>query len=195
MQTQAVLDVIAFVLPLAGIALTWWSFRWAEDGATPDSYGEASLGVGVTDAQLRMGERYRARSCARICFNAGALLLAADVPMGAAANHAHDRFDLSAAAAFVIIGFAAIYCASQLLRVWRNRRSDAFSIYFDKDMFFLYDSNPTERIYFRLNPMPIWSLPDSDWFGKRKLPSIDEVCATASKRRTSELVAPQSPGA
>ena len=181
MQSESLLNTIAFALPLSGIALGWWSFRWAEEGATPDSYGEAAFGFGRQYVKLHMGQRYRARCCARVCFNAGALLLAASVPMGAAANHARDHFNFSALSALFVVGLAAIYGASQAVDLWRNRRCDAFNIYFDKDMFFLYDRKLTERIYFRLNPMPVWSVADRNWFAKRKLPSIGEVYATASK--------------
>jgi len=183
---ESLLNVTAFVLPLAGIAIGWWSFPWAEEGATPDSYGDNGSGFRAEEAQLQMGQRYRARWCARICFNAGALLLAAAVPMGAAASHARDQFNLSALSALLIVGFAAIYGAAQVFQLWKNRRRDAFSIYFDKTMFFLYRQKETERIYFRLNLMPIWSVLDRDWFEKRKLPSIDEVYAKASKSPTAE---------
>ncbi len=178
----SLLNLIAFILPLAGIALGWWSFRWAEEGATPDTYGNDTwTNLQLEEAQLYMGQRYRARWCARICFNAGALLLAASVPMGTAANHERGQFNLSAIAAFLIIVFAVAYTASQVWKIWQHRREDAFSIYFDKDMFRLYDKEKTQKIYFRLNPMPIRTLIDRNWFEKRKLPSIDEVYATASK--------------
>lgn len=173
------LNVIAFVLPLAGIALSWWSFRWAEEGATPDTYGETWTNLQLEETQLQMGQRCRARWCARICFNDGALLLAASVPMGSAANH--GRLNLSAIAALLIITFAIVYALLQLWQIWERHRENAFDIYFDKDMSYLYDREKTRKIYFRLNPMPIWSLLDRNWFEKRKLPNIDEVYTTASK--------------
>ncbi len=175
------LGVMAFMLPLAGIALGWWSFRWTEEGAMPDTYADAtSSNLQLEEAQLRTGQRYRARWCSRTCFNTGALFLAASVPMGSAAN-AQNGLTLSAISALLIIAFTAIYVASQLWRISQHRREDAFSIYFHKDMFFLYHKETTRGIYFRLNPMRIWTLPDRHWFQKRKLPSIDEVYATASK--------------
>jgi hypothetical protein len=173
------LNAIAFILPLAGIALSWWSFRWAEAGATPDTYGDIWTTLQLEETQLQMGQRNRARCCARICFNAGALLLAASVPMGSAANN--GRFNLSAFAALLIVAFAAAYVALQVLQIWKNLREDAFGIYFNKDMCYLYDREKTREIYFRLNPMPIWTLLDRSWFEKLTLPNINEVFATASK--------------
>ncbi len=181
------LSLVAFLLPLAGIALSWWSFRWAEEGATPDTYGNGTwTNLQIEEAQLHMGERYRARWYSRVCFNAGALLLAASVPMGSAANNVRAQFSLSAISAFLIIAFAVAYAASQVWQVWQHLREDAFSIYFNKDMSFLYDREKTRQIYFRLNPMPIWALFDRNWFEKRKIPSINEVYATASKGKPPE---------
>ena len=190
MHSPSLLNVTAFILPLAGIGLSWWSFRWAEAGATPDTYDDGTwTNLQLDEAQLQMGQRYRARWCARVCFNAGALLFAASVPMGAAADHVRDQFNLSAFSALFIFAFAALYAASQVWQLWQHLREDAFSIYFDKDMFYLYDKEKTRQIYFRLNPMPIWTLLDRNWFEKRKSPSIDELCATASK--TAESSAPE----
>ncbi len=185
LHSESLLNALAFVLPLAGIALSWWSFRWTEEGATPDSCGIEYFGFQGSDVGLQVGQRYRARWCARTCFNAGALLLAASVPMGTAGSHALDRINLSALSGLLIIGVTAIYAILQLLAIWRSRRSDAFGLYFSKEMFSLYDRDKTARIYFRENRMHVWSIVDRRWFEKRKLPNIDEVYLTASKARVA----------
>lgn len=167
------LSATAFVLPLAGIALGWWSFRWSEEGVAPEICGDDTSTPSRSDElQLQRGQRFRARWCARICFNAGALLLAASVPLGSAAND--GRFNVSALAAFLIIAFAAVYAAWEVWKIWQNRRADAFNIYFSAMMTRLYDREKTKEIYFRLNPMPPWTLPDRNWFENRNRPDVRE---------------------
>lgn len=60
-------------------------------------------------------------------------------------------------------------------------------------MFYVYDKEKTRKIYFRLNPMPIWTLLDRNWFEKRTLPSIDEVRATASMASAVAVAADAAP--
>jgi hypothetical protein len=81
-----------------------------------------------------------------------------------------------------------IYACKGSVEIWTARRSDAFSIYFGKEMWPLYDKNITKQIYFSLNPMPIWSLPDREWFLKRTIPDIQDVYKKASKAAPSEFV-------
>jgi hypothetical protein len=181
LQSKELYDWLAALLPLAGIALSWWSFRFAEDGATPDTWTDFGSSIDIEQESLQKGMRYRARLCARALFAAGALLVAAAVPMGAATSHVQDRVNLSAITGFGIIAFSVGYIVLQAVKIWRARRSDAFQLYYTKDMFFLYDENKTASLYYALNPMPFWSLPDRNWFASRKRPNIDDVFAKAAK--------------
>jgi hypothetical protein len=187
LQSKELFDWLAALLPLAGIGLSWWSFRFAEQGATPDSLSDpGSAIIDVEQEILQKGMRYRARWCARVLFAAGALLLAAAVPMGAAAAHLGDRVNLSAITGFAIIAFAGGYIGIQAIKLWKSRRRDAFGIYYSKDMFFLYDEKKTAKLYYALNPMRFWSLFDRNWFASRKLPDIHDVFAKAAKTPTTE---------
>jgi hypothetical protein len=172
-----------------GIALSWWSFRFAEEGATPDTWTDFGSAIDIEQEGLQKGMRYRARLCARALFAGGALLLAAAVPMGAAASHVQDRVNLSAITGFAIIAFTVAYIVVQAAQIWKDRRRDAFGLYYTKDMFFLYDEKKTAELYYALNPMPFWSLPDRNWFASRKRPSIHEVFDKAAKK----AAAPQNP--
>jgi hypothetical protein len=178
-------DWLAIVLPLGGIALSWWSFRFGEEGATPD----ALVDYFTTDIEaetLGRGIRYRARLSARMLFTAGALLLAAAVPMGAAGNHATDRINMFAISGYLILVFTAIYMGVSTIQILHARRRDAFGMYFTKDMTYLYDMKTTEQIYFRLNPMPLWSLPNRNWFRTRKMPDIHEVFQKAGRAQAHD---------
>jgi len=188
LHSEMLLDALAFALPLAGIALGAWSFRFAEVGATPDSFPDSSGSFDAEDEMLR-GQRFRARESARATFICGALLLAAAVPMGSANAHVHDPINLSALAGYVLLALCGTYGISRILHVWHLRRDDAFNIYFSKDMFFLYDREKTRAIYMTLNPMPLWTLADSYWFSKRVLPSIDLVYRKASKMPVAQTPA------
>ncbi len=101
--------------------------------------------------------------------------------MGSAGNHAQDRFNVPAASAYAIVLIAAAYLIVETVRIWKARREDAFGIYFDAMMSFLYDSGATARLYFALNPMQLWTLPNRNWFVTRNIPRIDDVVAQATK--------------
>jgi hypothetical protein len=181
-----VFEWLAGTLPLCGIALSWWSFRFAEEGATPDAPMEYGRYIDIVEQDLKRGMRDRARRCARMLFGAGALLLAAAVPMGAASAPLQGDVNLPAIGGFTIIACAAIYIVFEVLNLWKSRRDDAFNLYYSKDMFYLYDRNKTAQVYFDLNPMPVWSLLDRNWFLSRKLPDIDEIAARATKTATAQ---------
>jgi hypothetical protein len=192
LHSEILLDALAFALPLGGIALSAWSFRFAEVGATPDEFPDSSGFLDAEDEMLR-GQRFRARESARATFTSGAVLLAAAVPMGSANAHVHDAINLSALAGCALLALCGTYGVSRIVRIWRLRRDDAFSIYFSKDMFFLNDREKTRALYMALNPMPLWTLPDRNWFSKRILPSIDVVYRKASKMPAEQTAIAPSP--
>jgi hypothetical protein len=110
--------------------------------------------------------------------------------MGAAAQHTRDPVNGFALASYALALLGFIYCVRQLFKIWRSRRANAFSWYYDNNsMPYLYDTDKTAEIFFRLNPMPIWTLPDRRWFEKLRKPDIDEVFRLASK-----LEEPAGPG-
>lgn len=183
MLQSSELTAIAAILPLVGLFLSWVSFRWAEVGASPENFQTPSNLFGFIDDQLRAGERRRARLCARVFFNAGALLVAAAAPMGNAASHVHDSVNLIAISAYAILLFTLFYAVLASVRVMRDRKHDAFSLYFTKDMHFLYNREETKKSYFELNPMPLWSVFDRKWFAKLKVPNIDDIVACASIKK------------
>ena len=181
-KSKDLYDALAFVLPLLGLGLSWWSFQFGEGGATPDSYPGAdfSFDLDGIDAMQR-GQRDRARYSSHVLFLGGALLLAAAVPIGAASVHVSDAFNFSALAGAIMIVMCAIYCGNGMLVIWRRRRDDAFALYWSKEMPALYRKDVVRTIYFELNPMPLWALPDRNWYTKRKLPDVSEVVRRASK--------------
>jgi len=181
LQSKELYDWLAGLLPLAGIALSWWSFGFAEEGATPDKWTDFGSSIDIEQEGLEKGMRYRARLCARALFATGALLLAAAVPIGAAASHVQDHINLSAVAGFVIIVFTGIYIVVEGAKIWQQRHGDAFNLYYSKDMFYMYDRDKTATLYYALNPMPFWSLFDRNWFASRRLPNINDVAAKAAK--------------
>jgi hypothetical protein len=185
MQSQELFDLLAGVLPLGGIALSWWSFRFAEEGATPDAWPSLGTGFDFEQESLEKGLRHRARWSARVLFAAGALLLAAGVPMGSAGMHVQNQVNFPAIGAFAIVTLAILYGAVEASKIWRARRKDAFWLYYNKDMFFLYDEKKTAEIYYALNPMPFWSLPNRNWFASVKVPDIDVVARRAPKTQAS----------
>jgi hypothetical protein len=179
---QTLVTGLGMAFPLLGVFLSWWSFKWAEEGATPDAYYDPSPVADIQQEILEHGIRDRARICARVTFNVGALLIAAGVPMGAATQHTRDAVNGFALSAYVLVLAALVYTARQIVLIWRSRRDNAFSWYYSNNtMPYLYDAEKTARIFFRLNPMPIWTLPDRKWFEKLRKPDIAEVFRLASK--------------
>jgi hypothetical protein len=168
----------AALLPVAAIAMSWWSFKWGEAGATPHALPGASP-EGREEVMLDRGERYRARLWSKACFNAGALLLVASVPFG----QANERAQYLALAGYAIVLFDIFYFVRQVCKIWQHWREDAFDIYFEPIMWQLYDRERTAAIYFRENPMPLWSLFDPDWAAKRKKPNIHEVAEKAPRTK------------
>jgi hypothetical protein len=147
-----ILNVLAFIVPLIGVVLSAWSFRWSERGATPDQpFGSYGSNLDPEKIMLLVGERFRARRWARVLFNSGALFLAAAVPLGNAGNHVTDSFNWLALSGTLILVAAAIYAAREIIGIWQNLRSDAFGLYYDKDMYRLYDQEKVRKLYFALN--------------------------------------------
>jgi hypothetical protein len=52
----------------------------------------------------------------------------------------------------------------------------------------LYEEDCTRRLYFKLNPMPIWTLLDRKWYEKRKQPDIQDVFHLCSKDASAPIV-------
>ena len=180
LQSNATLSVLSFILPLGGIALSCWSFSFAEAGATPDQFPGVNTYWDANE-QVAMGQRFRARLSARAAFICGALLLAAAVPMGVASGHVSDPLNLSAAAGYLIILAAILYGLNEARRIWLTRRADAFRIYYDAEMERMYHEKPVRHLFFKLNRMPIWSLLDRRWFIKQRNPPIEDVVRIAQK--------------
>lgn len=177
--------ILAALLPIGGIVMSWWSFRWGEAGATPDTWnGESPQG---REAQmLEKGDRYRARWWAKVCFNAGALLLVASVPIGQANGQARYS-EILALSGYAIVLFDFVYFGLQARKIWQYWRQEAFDIYFEPMMWRLYDRERTAAIYFRDNPMRIWSLFDREWAAKRKKPNIHEVYEQAAIAHSARI--------
>lgn len=182
MSDDILVTGLGMTFPLLGVALSWWSFRWAEDGATPDEYYDPSPNMDPAEDILEHGFRARARASARITFNMGALLIAAGVPMGAAAQHTRDPVNGFALTSYALVIFGVVYCARQIVALWRSRRANAFSWYYDNNMMpYLYDREKTAKLFFALNPMPLWALSDRKWSEKLRKPDIGEVFRLAAK--------------
>jgi hypothetical protein len=193
MRNELLVTGLGMVFPLLGVALSWWSFRWAEDGATPDAYYDPTPESSPENEILAHGIRERARMCARVTFALGALLIAAGVPMGAAAQHTRDSINGFALTAYALVLFGVAYCVRQIVAIWISRRASAFSWYYDNNaMPYQYDRDRTAKIFFALNPTPIWALPDRRWFDKLRKPNIDDVVRLASNP-PAEVIAGNHP--
>lgn len=118
--------------------------------------------------QMLLGQRYRARQSARMSFAAGALLLAAAVPMAQAPLHRSDDVNYYALCGYAIVAYCVVFGVHSVRALWLQRRQDAFSIFWSKEMWSLYDEDGTRRLFFIANPMPIWTLPDKYWFTKQE---------------------------
>jgi hypothetical protein len=189
MRNDVLVAGLGIAFPLVGVALSWWSFKWAEEGATPDSYYDPSPSTSIEKEILQHGIRDRARMCARITFNAGALLIAAGVPMGSASQHTHDAINGFAIASYILVLAGFVYCVRQIGELWRSRRANAFSWYYDNNaMPYYYDAEKTAKIFFALNPLPIWTLPDRQWFDKLRKPDIQDVARLAAKTPDESIV-------
>ena len=189
MHTEVFVTGLGMAFPLLGVVLSSWSFRWAEHGATPDSYYDPSPDTNLEKEILQHGIRERARMCARVTFNIGALLVAAGVPMGAASQHTRDVVNGFALTSYALVLLGSAYCLQQIVAIWRSRRENAFSWYYDNNaMPYYYDAKKTAKIFFALNPMPIWTLPDRRWFEKLRKPNIDDVFRLATKPPRASIV-------
>ncbi len=176
--------VVAVATPLVAIGLSWWSFLWAEDGATPDGYGGVPWEPTMFQAEeaRQPGMRARSRMNARTCFDCGALLLAAAVPAGMLVGGAYspNGWVWLLFATFVVLAASRAGCG--IVAVWRHRREDAFNFWFSGDMNRLYDRDKARRLFERENLMPIWSIFNRRWSETLQNPDINEVLRVAPKR-------------
>ena len=176
--SEFALTIAGMAFPLMGVVLSWWSYRWNEEGATPDRYSDPGFGDSDFKSEmLEFGQRRRSRTCAKTAFNAGAFLLAAAVPMGAAVNHASDAINVYALSSYGVLAIAVVYAALQLRSVWLDRREHAFELYFYSDnmMQYLYNAAATRKLFFSLNPMPFWTLYDRRWYDKLRKPNVAQL--------------------
>lgn len=122
MSCEGILPILAAALPLAGIALSWWSFKFAEVGSTPDRWPEQPSLMDLSAESLDRGARERARICARVTFNTGALCLASAVPLGNPGAHCTNGLTPLAFAGFAIVAISIGYAVYELYLIWQNRR-------------------------------------------------------------------------
>lgn len=64
-QNNSFVTAVGMAFPFLGIALSWWSFNWAEEGATPDSYCDPSPQTSVANEILKRGIRVQGRGVGR----------------------------------------------------------------------------------------------------------------------------------
>jgi hypothetical protein len=178
------LTLFGVALPLAGILLGWWSYGFAEIGATPDTVPGGVEYFDETQEMLK-GQRYRGRQSARMTFAAGALLLAAAVPMAQAPLHRSDAVNYYALCGYAVVAYCVVFGVYSVRALWLQCREDAFGIFWSKEMWNLYDEAGTRRLFFIANPMPIWTLPDRHWFTKQKRLTPDVL---PRKRRLGSVV-------
>lgn len=177
--------MVAIGTPLIAIALSWWSFIWAEKGSTPDGYGCSPWAA--TELRGEEGSHYgmraRSRMNARTCFDCGALLLAAAVPAGMLVNDMHASSLLFWLLYGIFVVLTVGRAAHGILTVWRSRKEDAFNFWFSGRMYHLYDPEKAKPLFEELNPMQIWSLLDHRWFEKIRNPDINDVARVATRSR------------
>lgn len=95
-------------------------------------------------------------------------------------RYAHVEFIIMVALRyFVFLTFGlAVY---GILAVWRSRQEDAFNFWFSGQMSRFYDPEKAKPLFVALNPMPIWSLFDRQWFENIRNPEIADVVKVASR--------------
>ena len=183
MHPNPIAVALAVATPLVAIGLSWWSFIWAEDGATPDGYGGFPWEAARFHAEeaRQPGMRARSRMNARTCFDCGALLLAAGVPAGMIVGGAYSPTFWVWLLYGVFVALAIFRGVLGIDAIWRHRREDAFNFWFSGDMYRLYDRDKARQLFERENPMPIWSIFNRRWSETIQNPDISEVLRVASK--------------
>ncbi|MGC8486568.1 MAG: hypothetical protein ACP5O6_13195, partial [Candidatus Baltobacteraceae bacterium] len=158
MHPNPIAVVVAVTTPLVAIGLSWRSFLWAEEGATPDGYGGVPWEATIFQAEeaRQPGMRARSRMNARTCFDCGALLLAAAVPAEMLVGGAYSPTFWVWLLYGVFVASTVVRAGCGVIAVWRHRREDAFNFWFSGDMNRLYDRDKAWQLFERENPMPIW---------------------------------------
>lgn len=158
----------------------WWSFRFQEEGATPDSpAADHDLDLDLPGMILRQGSRYRSRLFARLTFNVAALCLLASIPLGYTNEHAGGTVAYVVVALGVIL-FAIAYAGRSLHSLLECLREDAFdSFYGGGKLGWIYPNEDGVRcLYFSINPLPFWTLFKRDWEDGLKHPTVEQLLAT-----------------
>jgi len=178
--------------------LSTWSYHFAEIGATPDKYLDPSWDYDFDEEILDMGDRRRSRITARMLFNDGGLCVAAAVPMGIVENHALAVISPPALACYVLLSVAVGYSAKTIIQLWSDLKEDAFSSWFEgKKVSQVYKQRDAiAKLFFGMNPLPLWTLFSKTWRTTLKYPSAQEIldvenranAANDQRQRSSDSV-------
>jgi hypothetical protein len=81
-------------------------------------------------------------------------------------------------------------------RCWFSRRCSAFEVYFygNNLMQYLYDANRTAELFYELNPLPMWSILDHNWYRRIVKPDINQVLERAPKPQKAYVLGPHGEG-
>jgi MFS family permease len=181
------------LIPLAAAALVvlsvlfgWWSFRFSEDGATPDDWRsmDPTLDLNIDTEMIEMGGRARARLCARTLFGIAALCLIASIPLGYVDAHRTAVTPLMIGISAAVFVFAVVTGIKLTLDLWRSRRESAFdSFYTGQKIWQNYRNEAAvRRLFFAMNPMPFFSIFKRDWAGGLRYPTAEELLETDAAR-------------
>lgn len=174
--------ILSLVFPVLGVALSAWSFSFAEAGATPDRYVEDE---GEPREQiLDHGARYRARWSAAVLFRCGALMVIAGVFMNFADNRHLGLLSLPAMLSYAIAAFCIVYVAKTTRDLWLDRRESAFNAFYGREVFPYYrNREAVQSLFFQRNRMPYWSIFRRSWAYVDL--SIDELLTTTDSASRS----------
>jgi hypothetical protein len=178
MTADTIIPVAASALVILSVVFSWRSFRFAEQGAAPDAWpGDFGIDLDFDKEIIVRGKRHRARWRARLLFNLAALCLAASVPLGYANVHRSSLFSVFVITSLLLLAFAACYTAVTIRGLWKSRRDDAFSAFYDGKKFsqFYRNREAMERLFFGMNPMPIWSIFTRDWEQSLRYPTAEQA--------------------
>ena len=128
--------ILGVFFPIVGVLLSAWSFSFSEDGAVPDLYAQGYSDI--PQQVLDHGARYRARWSASVLFKCGALMVIAGIFMGFADSHSLGLLSLPAFLAYALTLAVIFYLLKTTRELWLNRRENAFSWFYTKDLFFYY---------------------------------------------------------
>jgi hypothetical protein len=154
--------ILSLAYPVLGVALSAWSFFFAEAGATPDGYAEDESEP--RERILDYGSRYRARWSAAMLFRCGALMVVAGVFMNFADNRHLGLLSVPAMVSYALTVFCIVYSAKTTHDLWLDRRESAFDAFYGRDVFPYYkDRDAVSRLFFERNRMPYWSIFKRTW--------------------------------